>query len=115
MSLRRRLAGFAPARSAVHRVRRVVCPLPRLDWYEPISTLTLPANLVETARFPAIDAHNHLGRWLDRQGNWMAPDVGLLRSCLESCNIVGIVNLDGRWGAELDANLQRFDRAFPGQ
>ena len=115
MSLRRRLAAFAPARSAVHWLRRVARPLPRLDRYEPTSTLRMPTHLVETASFPAIDAHNHLGRWLDPQGNWMTPDVGLLRSYLESCNIVGIVNLDGRWGAELEANLERYDRAFPGQ
>jgi hypothetical protein len=45
----------------------------------------------------------------------MAPDVGLLMSYLDACNIRSIVNLDGRWGAELEANLDRYDRAFPGR
>jgi predicted TIM-barrel fold metal-dependent hydrolase len=78
-------------------------------------TLRLPTHPIEEARFAAIDAHNHLGRWLHRRGEWMAPDVGLLMSYLDVCNIRSIVNLDGRWGAELEANLNRYDRAFPGR
>jgi hypothetical protein len=101
------------ARAIVDATRHAVRPLPRLHRYEPELTLQLPAHPVEKARFPAIDAHNHLGRWLDRRGNWMAPDVSLLMTYLESCNIGGVVNLDGRWGQELEANLNRYDRAFP--
>jgi hypothetical protein len=103
------------ARAIVDATRHVVRPLPRLHRYEPELTLRLPAHPVEKARFPAIDAHNHLGRWLDRRGNWMAPDVSLLMTYLESCNIRGVVNLDGRWGQELEANLDRNDRAYTGR
>jgi predicted TIM-barrel fold metal-dependent hydrolase len=78
-------------------------------------TVRLPVHPIDVARFAAIDAHNHLGRWLHRGGEWMEPDVGLLMSCLDACNIHGVVNLDGRWGAELEANLDRYDRAFPGR
>lgn len=103
------------ARAIVNPIRHIVRPLPRLHRYEPQTTLQLPTHEIDAARFAAIDAHNHLGRWLHRRGEWMAPDVGLLMSYLGACNIRGIVNLDGRWGSELEANLDRYDRAFPGQ
>ena len=34
---------------------------------------------------------------------------------MASCNVDAIVNLDGRWGDELEANLDRYDRAHPGR
>jgi predicted TIM-barrel fold metal-dependent hydrolase len=45
----------------------------------------------------------------------MQPDVSALLAQLDACNIVGVVNLDGRWGDELEANLNRYDRAYPGR
>lgn len=70
---------------------------------------------VDRARFAAIDVHNHLGRWLSGDGSWMVPDVGALVRLMDSCGIERIVNLDGRWGEELEANLARYDRAHPGR
>ena len=64
-------------------------------------------------RIPAIDAHNHLGRWLT--GDWAIPDVGRLLDLMDRCNLAAIVNLDGRWGDELRANLDRYDHAHPGR
>jgi predicted TIM-barrel fold metal-dependent hydrolase len=32
---------------------------------------------------------------------------------MESCNVRAIVNLDGRWQGELEANLDRYDRRYP--
>jgi predicted TIM-barrel fold metal-dependent hydrolase len=66
-------------------------------------------------RFPvsAIDIHNHLGRWLTQ--GWSVPDVGRLLADMDSCNIEAIVNLDGSWGDELEAGLDRYDRAHPGR
>jgi predicted TIM-barrel fold metal-dependent hydrolase len=60
---------------------------------------------------PAIDAHNHLGTWLTPE--WAAPSVDELLGVLDACNIRAIVNLDGRWGDELERNLDRYDRAHP--
>ena len=60
-----------------------------------------------------IDAHNHLGRWLT--GTWSVPDVGELVALMDELGIESIVNLDGMWGDELDANLDRYDRAHPGR
>jgi predicted TIM-barrel fold metal-dependent hydrolase len=34
---------------------------------------------------------------------------------LDACNIRTIINLDGMWGDELEANLDRYDRAHPGR
>jgi predicted TIM-barrel fold metal-dependent hydrolase len=89
------------------------------DW-RPRPRLVVPEHPVERARFPAIDAHNHLGRWLsawlgDPPDAWVVRDVGALLDLMEACNIRGIVNLDGRWGGELEANLERYDRAHPGR
>jgi predicted TIM-barrel fold metal-dependent hydrolase len=62
---------------------------------------------------PIVDAHNHLGRWLT--GEWTVPDVGALVALMDELGIEAIVNLDGMWGDELDANLDRYDRARPGR
>src|SRR5262249_60105980 len=62
---------------------------------------------------PMIDGHTHLGRWLT--GTWSVPDVGTLVATMDELGIEAIVNLDGMWGDELDANLDRYDRAHPGR
>ncbi len=78
---------------------------------------------------PVIDAHTHLGRWLGPDGRWVdadlaggAPglpwtvaDVGALLALMDRRGIATIVNLDGRWDDELEANLDRYDRAHPGR
>jgi predicted TIM-barrel fold metal-dependent hydrolase len=89
------------------------------DW-RPEPKLVVPQHPVERARFPAIDAHNHLGRWLwryvsDDPDAWVVEDVGALVELMDQVNLRGIVNLDGRWGEDLEANLDRYDRAHPGR
>ena len=83
--------------------------------YRPRSSLRLPEHHVPRALFPVVDAHNHLGRWLTKSGGWAAPDVGALLDVMDRCNVAAIVNLDGMWGGELQANLDRYDRAHPGR
>jgi len=63
---------------------------------------------------PAVDAHAHLGRWRTG-GRWAAPDVVALIDLMDACNVAAVVNLDGCWGGELDANLNRYDRRYPGR
>jgi predicted TIM-barrel fold metal-dependent hydrolase len=101
----------------------------RLLDYLPRSELRVPTTGVPRAAVPAIDAHNHLGRWLAPVSDWVAdelaggragvpwtiPDVGAFLAMLDACNVEAIVNLDGRWDAELEANLDRYDRAHPGR
>jgi predicted TIM-barrel fold metal-dependent hydrolase len=87
--------------------------------FRPRPALRLPETHVPRARVPAIDAHNHLGRWLSGwvhdDGGWVAEDVGALLALMDEVNVEAIVNLDGRWGDELEANLDRYDRAHPGR
>jgi predicted TIM-barrel fold metal-dependent hydrolase len=83
--------------------------------YRPRVSARLPRHDVPRARFPAVDAHNHLGRWLTPDGGWAAGDVGALLADMDSANVDAIVNLDGRWGDELQANLDRFDHVHPGR
>jgi predicted TIM-barrel fold metal-dependent hydrolase len=99
-----------------------------LSEYDPVSSLELPEHRVDAARFGAIDAHAHLGRWLRPGADWVAddlagrcdgpwavPDVDAFLELLDAVNVVASVNLDGRWGEELEANLDRYDRAHPGR
>ena len=88
--------------------------------WRPESKLVVPTHPVDRARVPAVDAHNHLGRWLsawvgDDPDAWTVPDVDELLALMEACNLRAVVNLDGRWGAELEENLDRYDRAHPGR
>ena len=90
-----------------------------LSRYLPRPRLVLPGRHVPVARFPVIDAHSHLGRWLSgwagREGQWLVEEVELWLGAMTSFNVHGFVNLDGRWGEELRANLDRFDQRFPGR
>ena len=87
---------------------------PRLARFAPRSALGLPVNEPGRSCVPAIDFHTHLGRWLTSRGEWM-EDPGRLLRIMDECNVQTAVNLDGRWGAELNENLDRYDRAFPGR
>jgi hypothetical protein len=83
--------------------------------YAPRSSVRGVEHLVPLPSTPAVDAHNHLGRWLLGGRAWMAPDVLRLRDQMDELGIASMVNLDGRWGDELEANLDRYDRAHPGR
>lgn len=85
----------------------------RLRDFTPRSMARLPVHLVDRAAAPAVDVHNHLGR--RRTGQWTVPDVGELLSIMDGCNVQTIVNLDGEWEGELEANLERYDHAHPGR
>jgi Amidohydrolase len=90
---------------------RVTPELPVRHW-QPRPMLSVPATTVTAPVSAVIDAHNHLGRWLSA-GRWMVPDVDGLLTVMRAHGVVHVVNLDGRWGRELEANLDRYDRAHP--
>lgn len=100
-------------RRMVRTTRKLRAPL--LTSYAPVSMLELPNHTPDRAGIPAIDFHTHLGRWLTNDGDWMEKDVGRLLDLMDAANIVALVNLDGRWGRELEENLDRYDRAHPGR
>jgi predicted TIM-barrel fold metal-dependent hydrolase len=85
-----------------------------LAQYRPYSRLRLPQTTVTHASVPAVDAHAHLGRWLTGE-RWAVPDVAAFVGLMDSCRITAVVNLDGRWGDELEENLDRYDRSHPGR
>jgi predicted TIM-barrel fold metal-dependent hydrolase len=102
---------------------------PALDDWLPQSRLVLPKTDVPLPVVPAVDAHNHLGRWLGLWDDWLTldpaeivrggdrpwavADVGGLIALLDDVGVEAIVNLDGLWGDELERNLDRYDRAHP--
>src|ERR1700761_3657169 len=88
--------------------------LPLRDW-RPRSMGRTRVTEVPRPAVPCIDVHNHLGRWLSSDGGWLVPDVAALLRVMDDCGVATVVNLDGRWGAELTENLQRYDRAHPGR
>ena len=88
--------------------------LPLAEW-RPIPQVTAAASDVATPAAPVIDAHNHLGRWLSDDGDWIIPDVAALVDEMDAHRIETIVNLDGLWDDEVTANLDRYDRAYPGR
>ena len=57
--------------------------------YAPISTLVVPHNEVNRARFPVIDVHSH-------QWNMPEQDLALLARQMDSLNLAVLVNLSGR-------------------
>lgn len=77
--------------------------------------LRVPEHPVDRAAVPSVDAHNHLGRWLEPSGAWTIRDVPALVALMDECGVETIVNLDGRFGSELDANIARYDAAHPGR
>lgn len=88
--------------------------IPLAEW-EPQPTVRLAVTDIDRPLVPAVDAHNHLGRWLSPDGGWMIPDVAALLDLLDRRGVRHVVNLDGRWGDELEENLERYDRAHPGR
>ncbi len=85
-----------------------------LDAYRPRIQAVVANHRVLHPQAPVVDAHNHLGRWLT--GDWAVTDVPELVDLMDECDVQAVVNLDdGRWGAELEANLDRYDRAHEGR
>ncbi len=87
----------------------------RLRDYRPRSMARTVQSRVDRPAHPVVDAHNHLGRWLSPDGSWLVDDVPAFVAMMDELSIETVVNLDGRWGDELEANLARYDRAHPGR
>ncbi|MDP9028242.1 MAG: amidohydrolase, partial [Actinomycetota bacterium] len=80
--------------------------------WKPATELVLPRQEVTRSLVPSIDVHNHIGRWLN-DGKWMFDEPADLIDVLDESNVELLVNLDGFWGEELEANLHRYDARFP--
>jgi predicted TIM-barrel fold metal-dependent hydrolase len=81
--------------------------------FKPRAMVRLEEHDLPRSPSPVIDVHNHLGRWHD--GDWRVRDIPALIAMMDDSNVESIVNLDGCWGDELEANLDRYDRVHPGR
>jgi predicted TIM-barrel fold metal-dependent hydrolase len=81
--------------------------------YLPHPELVTPTHLVARAKFPAVDAHNHLTHpgtgWEERL------DINQVLSEMESANVAAVVNLSGGTGEQLERALDHLDRPHPGR
>ena len=83
-----------------------------LENYQPQSKLVAKTTLLEKPRFPAFDAHNHLGE--DFGGGWDQKPLPELLDFLDQAGIVRYVDLDGGWGEHLlNAHLDHFKQPAP--
>lgn len=86
--------------------------------FKPRSALVTKDSTPQRARFPVVDAHNHLGYWdpyIFQDGGppgWTVKDVGATVRMMDELNICCIVDLDGGWGDQLSANLKRYKEPY---
>jgi hypothetical protein len=84
----------------------------QLTDYRPRSALTVKTTNITQARFPVIDAHNHLGP--DFGGNWVDRPVTALLDILDEAGVRLYVDLDGGWGEDiLQHHLDKFKATAP--
>jgi predicted TIM-barrel fold metal-dependent hydrolase len=83
-----------------------------LENFQPRSKLVTKVTQVDTPRFPAFDAHNHLGE--DFGGGWDHKPISQLLDLLDSAGIRRYVDLDGGWGETLlGSHLDLFKQQAP--
>jgi predicted TIM-barrel fold metal-dependent hydrolase len=81
--------------------------------YRPRSKLRTATSHVPRPRFPAIDAHNHLGSAFG--GDWVGRSPGALAEMLDAAGIEAIVDLDGGWSDGLRREIERWQRPLAGR
>jgi predicted TIM-barrel fold metal-dependent hydrolase len=85
-----------------------------LEAFRPQAKLVTRVTRVKKPRFPAFDAHNHLGQ--DFGGGWDRKPLPELLDRLDQAGIVRYVDLDGGWGEQiLNAHLDHFKQPAPGR
>jgi predicted TIM-barrel fold metal-dependent hydrolase len=83
-----------------------------LEDYHPRFTLVTRTTLIPRPRFPAVDAHNHLGK--EFGGGWDRRPLAELLDLLDQGGIRCYVDLDGGWGEDiLNAHLDIFKDGAP--
>jgi predicted TIM-barrel fold metal-dependent hydrolase len=83
-----------------------------LEDFQPQSELVVPEHPVQRAKFPVIDAHNHL----TYPGfGWEKLDLQQTLRELDLVNVSTVVNLSGESGDILKKNIQKLDASYPGK
>ena len=96
-------------RSASPRYRYTHLVLPE---FRPKAQLVVKETVVDTPRFPVIDAHLHLGPPFG--SDWSARPVEELLDALDTAHVRAVVDLDGGWGEDvLDRHLRHFKEHAP--
>jgi predicted TIM-barrel fold metal-dependent hydrolase len=85
----------------------------RLADYRPRSSLRVASHEVVRPRFPAIDAHNHLGSPFG--GDWATRPPAELAATLDESGVEIVVDLDGGQGDALSREIERWAAALPGR
>jgi predicted TIM-barrel fold metal-dependent hydrolase len=85
----------------------------RLADFRPRSQVRVPRHLVPRPRFPAVDAHNHLGAAFG--GDWPGRTAVELAATLDAAGIEALVDLDGRSGEALRHEIDQWQTALPGR
>jgi predicted TIM-barrel fold metal-dependent hydrolase len=80
--------------------------------YQPRSELVVSEHHVARAKYPVVDAHNHV----TYPGfGWENLDMQQLLQELNELNVATIVNLSGESGDVLKRNIAAYDRTYPGR
>ena len=83
-----------------------------IEDYEPRSELVVPEHKVPRAKFPVVDAHNHVTY---HGFGWDKRDMAEIISELDFLNVATVVNLSGETGEVLKHNLEKLDQAYAGR
>src|SRR5664279_4420094 len=83
-----------------------------IEDFQPRSELVVPQHLVPRAKFPVVDAHNHITH---HGFSWEKGDMAHIVDELDFLNVAAVVNLSGETGDVLKRNLEKLDQAFPGR
>ncbi|MGH7540922.1 MAG: amidohydrolase family protein, partial [Gemmatimonadota bacterium] len=84
-------------------------PVMTLEEYEPRSTLVVPEHPVPRAKYPFVDVHLHL------DGTEPRDSIVAMVEAMDRLNLAVAVNLSGRTGERLRAQIEGFERAAPGR
>jgi predicted TIM-barrel fold metal-dependent hydrolase len=76
--------------------------------YNPKSTLVVPGEVINRAKYPFIDVHGH-------QYRMPTQDLAPVVAAMDSLNMVVMVNLSGRSGDELVQSVNNIATNFPGR
>ena len=82
----------------------------------PRPALTVKTTVVKRPKFPAIDAHNHLGELFpgaQSSGGWAARPVSELIDLMDVAGIRAMVDLDGQSGDTLKREIARYTEKYP--
>lgn len=83
-----------------------------LEDYQPISELVVPQHIIPRAKYPVVDAHNHLTYPGFGPKNL---DLDQMLRELDLVNVATVVNLSGETGDVLKRNIEAFDLTYPGR